>query len=67
MEKHKTNQDHGRKYGGSSSFVDVSQPSKAVLNKGSATAPPRMSMRSRPAMSLSLDLFVTVWTMDRNR
>ena len=29
MEKHKTNQERGRKYGGSSSFVDVGQPSRA--------------------------------------
>ena len=29
MEKNKTNQERGRKYGGSSSFVDVGQPSRA--------------------------------------
>jgi hypothetical protein len=29
MEQKKTNQERGRKYGGSSSFVDVGQPSKA--------------------------------------
>jgi hypothetical protein len=29
MEKNKTNQERGRKYGGSSSFVDGSQPSRA--------------------------------------
>jgi len=29
MAKNKTNQERGRKYGGSSSFVDAGQPSKA--------------------------------------
>jgi hypothetical protein len=29
MEQKKTNQERGRKYGGSSSFVDVGQPSRA--------------------------------------
>jgi hypothetical protein len=29
MEKNKTNQERGRKYGGSSSFVDIGQPSRA--------------------------------------
>src|SRR5687767_14543854 len=29
MEKNRTNQERGRKYGGSSSFVDVGQPSRA--------------------------------------
>jgi hypothetical protein len=29
MEKSKTNQERGRKYGGSSSFVDMGQPSRA--------------------------------------
>jgi hypothetical protein len=29
MAKNKTNQERGRKYGGSSSFVDVGQPSRA--------------------------------------
>ena len=29
MEKSKTNQERGRKYGGSSSFVDAGQPSRA--------------------------------------
>ena len=29
MEKNKTNQERGRKYGGSSSFVDMGQPSRA--------------------------------------
>ena len=29
MEQKKTNQERGRKYGGSSSFIDVGQPSKA--------------------------------------
>ena len=29
MEKNKTNQERGRKYGGSSSFTDVGQPSRA--------------------------------------
>jgi len=29
MENHKTNQERGRKYGGSSSFVDRGQPSRA--------------------------------------
>ena len=29
MERKKTNQERGRKYGGSSSFVDVGQPSRA--------------------------------------
>jgi hypothetical protein len=30
MEKSKTNQERGRKYGGSSSFVDMGQPSRAA-------------------------------------
>jgi hypothetical protein len=29
MEQKKTNQERGRKYGGSSSFVDIGQPSRA--------------------------------------
>jgi hypothetical protein len=29
MDKNKTNQERGRKYGGSSSFVDAGQPSRA--------------------------------------
>jgi hypothetical protein len=29
MKKNKTNQERGRKYGGSSSFVDMGQPSRA--------------------------------------
>jgi hypothetical protein len=29
MERKKTNQERGRKYGGSSSFVDVGEPSRA--------------------------------------
>jgi hypothetical protein len=29
MEQKKTNQERGRKYGGSSSFVDIAQPSRA--------------------------------------
>jgi hypothetical protein len=29
MQKNKTNQERGRKYGGSSSFVDAGQPSRA--------------------------------------
>ena len=38
MEQKKTNQERGRKYGGSSSFVDVGQPSRAPRQDGDRTA-----------------------------
>jgi hypothetical protein len=64
MKKNTTNQERGRKYGGSSSFVDVGQPSRAPrqdeespdpigsTRRGSETADgnsPKQGISNRPA------------------